>query len=109
MDKFWLSTKKYYDKQSLFPSEKAQVGSEKKFKKGKRKNQNVANDSFTVKSKAQQTMDNFVLKRPNEQTNYKFKQKNTNSRPILEENGFPETSLSHQLAVVEDNTTQVKK
>ena len=54
-------------------------------------------------------MDNFVLKRPNEQTNYKFKQKNTNSRLILEENGFPETSLSHQLAVVEDNTTQVKK
>ena len=40
--------------------------------KGKRKQQNVANDSFTVKSKTQKTMDNFLLKKPNEQTNYKF-------------------------------------
>ena len=52
--------------------------------KGKRKQQNVTNDSFTVKSKAQKTMDNFLLKKPNEQTNYKFEQKKTNSRPILE-------------------------
>ena len=52
--------------------------------KGKRKQQNVTNDSFTVKSKAQNTMDNFLLKKPNKQTNYKFEQKKTNSRPILE-------------------------
>ena len=103
MDKFWWSTKKYYDKQSLCPSDKAQLGSEKNVKKGKRKKQNVANDSFTVKSKAQQTKDNFLLKKPNEQTSYKFEQKNANSRPILEKNGFPETALSYQLAVVEGN------
>ena len=48
-------------------------------------------------------MDNFLSKKPNEQINYKFKQKNTNSRPILKKNGFPETSLSYQLAVVEGN------
>ena len=28
-------------------------------------------------------MDNFPLKKPNEQTNYKFEQKKTNSGPIL--------------------------
>ena len=51
--------------------------------KGKRKQQHVANDSFTVKSKTQKTMDNFLFKRPIEQTNYKFEQKKTNSMPIL--------------------------
>ena len=59
--------------------------------KGKRKQQNVANDSFTVKSKTQKTMDNFLLKKPNEQTNYKREQKKTHSRPILEKN----VPLSH--------------
>ena len=53
--------------------------------KGKRKQQHAANDSFTVKSKTKKTMDNFLLKNPNEQTNTKFEQKKTNSRPILEE------------------------
>ena len=43
--------------------------------KGKRKQQNVANDSFTVKSKAQKTIDNFLLNKPNEKTSYKFEQK----------------------------------
>ena len=51
--------------------------------KGKRKQQHVANDSFTVKSKTQKTMDNFLFKKPIEQTNYKFEQKKTNSKPIL--------------------------
>ena len=32
--------------------------------KGKRKQQNLANDSFTVNSNAQKTMDNFLLKKP---------------------------------------------
>ena len=43
--------------------------------KGKRKQQNVANDSFTVKSKAQKTIDNFLLNKPYEKTSYKFEQK----------------------------------
>ena len=41
-------------------------------------------------------MDNFLLKKPNEQTNCKREQKNAHSRPILEKN----VSLSHQLAEV---------
>ena len=40
--------------------------------KGKWKQHNVANDIFTVKSKAQKTMDNFLLKKPNEETNYRL-------------------------------------
>ena len=44
---------------------------------------------------------NFLVKKPNEETNYKFEQKKTNSRSILEKNGSSETSLSHQLAEVE--------
>ena len=51
--------------------------------KGKRKQEHIANDSFTVTSKAKKTMDNFPLKKPNEQTNYKFEQKKTNSGPVL--------------------------
>ena len=51
---------------------------------GKRKKKHVANYSFAVKSKDQKTMDNFLLKKPNEQTNYKFQQKKTNSGLILE-------------------------
>ena len=62
--------------------------------KGKRKQQHVANDSFTVKSKTHKTMDNFLLEKPNEQTNYKFEQKKTNSRPVLEKNESSVTSLS---------------
>ena len=41
-------------------------------------------------------MDNFLLKKPNEQTNCKREQKKAHSRPILEKN----VSLSHQLAEV---------
>ena len=41
-------------------------------------------------------MDNFLLKKPNEQTNCKRGQKKAHSRPILEKN----VSLSHQLAEV---------
>ena len=49
----------------------------KKIKGKRKKQQHVANDSF--KSKTHKTMDNFLLKKPNEQTNYKFEQKKTNS------------------------------
>ena len=51
--------------------------------KSKRKQQHVANDSFAVESKTQKTMHNFLFKKLIEQTNYKFEQKKTNSRPIL--------------------------
>ena len=46
-------------------------------------------------------MKNFLLKKTNEQTNYKFEQKKTNSGLIVEKNGSSKTSLSHQLAEVE--------
>ena len=46
-------------------------------------------------------MKNFLLKKTNEQTNYKFEQKKTNSGSILGKNGSSGTSLSHQLAEVE--------
>ena len=58
--------------------------------KGKRKQQHVANDSFTVKSKTQKTINNFLLKKPNEQINYKFEQKKTNSRPVLQKKMNPQ-------------------
>ena len=85
---------KYYFwcEQSLCPSDKAEFGSEKI--KRKRKQQHVANDSFTVKWKTQKTKDSILLKEPNEQTNYKFEQKKTNSRPVLEKNESSVTSLS---------------
>ena len=79
MAKYWWSTKKYYHKKSLYPSDKAEPGS--KQIKGNRMQQYAPNDSFTVKSKTQKTMDNFLLKKLNEQTNYKFEQNKTNSRP----------------------------
>ena len=79
MEKYWWSTKKYYHKKSLCASDKAEPGSKKI--KGNRKQQYVPNDSFAVKSKTQKTMDNFLLKKLNEQTNYKFEQNKTNSRP----------------------------
>ena len=79
MEKHWWSTKKYYHKKSLCPSDKAEPGS--KQIKGNRKQQYVANDSYTVKSKTKKTMDNFLLKNLNEQTIYKFEQNKTNSRP----------------------------
>ena len=51
----------------------------------KRKQQLVANDSFTVKLKTQKTTSNFLLKKPNEQANYKFEQKKTNCMPVWKE------------------------
>ena len=74
-----MVNKKILSKKSLCPSDKAEPGS--KQIKGNRKQQYVANDSYTVKSKTKKTMDNFLLKNLNEQTNYKFEQNKTNSRP----------------------------
>ena len=76
-----VDKKKCYHKQTLCPSDKAETGCQKI--KGKRRQQHVAQDYFTVKSKTQKTMDDFLLKKPNEQTNYKFEQNKTNSRPIM--------------------------
>ena len=99
MDKFWWSTKRWYHKQSLCSSNKAEPGSEKN--QSESKQQHVAHDSFAVKSKTQKTIDNFLLKKHNEQTNYKFEQNKINSRPILEKNESSVTSLSHRLTEVQ--------
>ena len=49
MEKFWWLTKIFYPKQTLCHSDKSESDSKKI--KGKRKQQHVAHDSFTVKSK----------------------------------------------------------
>ena len=46
-------------------------------------------------------MDNFLLKRPNEQTNYKFEQEKTNSRLILGKKWILRNITFKQLAKVE--------
>ena len=92
MEKFCWLTKKYVIINNHFALVIKQSQALEKLK-GKRKQHHVANDSYRVKSKTKKTMDNVLLKNPNEQANYKFEQKKTNSRPILEKNESSVTSL----------------